>query len=284
MSPVARIVAIVAGVLVLAGVIGVGLARRLVAPAQAPDQRAASTPLAALSPGAGVRVRLSDKPVALPAFSLRDLDGNPINQRDWRGKVVLLNFWATWCGPCRAEIPMLVALQKHYRDQLVVVGLSIDEAPAEAVREFVRSHDVNYPVAIVGQDVQQAFGGIGSVPLTFVVKPDAGIVQRHVGLLNGPLTEHEVRALAGLPTDATVEVVADVGQVLEANAAYATEIPGVPLDRLSSRQKAEALAKLNTEHCNCGCGLTLALCRIKDPTCTISLPLAQKLVAAIGGR
>ena len=280
MSPVTRTVAIVAGFLVLTGIIGFGLARRLAAPAPAQ----ASPLVAALSPGAGVRVRLSDKPLALPAMSLRDLDGKPIGPSDWRGKVVLLNFWATWCGPCRAEIPMLVALQKHYQDYLVVVGLSIDDAPVEIVREFVRSHDVNYPVAIVGHDVQQAFGGIGSVPLTFVVKPDGGIVQRHVGLLNGPRTEHEVRALAGLPTDATVEVVADVGQVLDANAAFATEIPGVALDRLSSRQKAEALTKLNTEHCNCGCGLTLALCRIKDPTCTVSLPLAQKLVAGIGGR
>jgi thiol-disulfide isomerase/thioredoxin len=280
MSSVTRIVAIGAGILVLTGIIGFGLARRLAAPAPAQ----ASTLLAALSPGAGVRVRLSDKPLALPAMSLRDLDGKPISPSDWRGKVVLLNFWATWCGPCRAEIPMLVALQTHYQDHLVVVGLSIDEAPVETVREFVRGHDVNYPVAIVGEDVQRAFGGIGSVPLTFVVKPDGGIVQRHVGLLNGPLTEHEVRALAGLPTDATVEIVADVGQVLDANAAYATEIPGVSLDRLSSRQKAEALNKLNTEHCNCGCGLTLALCRIKDPACNVSLPLAQKLVAAIGGR
>jgi len=228
-----------------------------------------------------VKIRFSDKPLALPAFSVKDFDGATLTPQSLEGKVVLLNFWATWCGPCRAEIPMLVALQDRYRDHLVVVGLSIDEGPPDAVRQFARQHGVNYPIVIVGADVQDAFGGITSVPATFVVNRQGGIVQRHIGLLNPAVTEHETRSLAGLRTDATVETVNDIGQVLLANAAYATEIPGLDLAPLTARQREETLHRLNTDKCTCGCGLTLAQCRINDPSCEVSLPTAQRVVAEI---
>ena len=234
-------------------------------------------------PGAGVKVVLSDRPLALPAFALKDSDGKVIDQKAWKGKVVLLNFWATWCGPCRAEIPDLIRLQDKYRDHLVVVGLSVDEGQTAnaLVKTFVTEHKMNYPVAVVGEDIEKLFGGVSSIPSTFVLNLDGKMVQRHIGTLNANVTEQEVRALSKLPTAAEVSIVHDTGQVLKANAAYATEIPGIDFKGLTSAQKTEALKRMNTELCTCGCKSTIAGCRIDDPTCDTSLPLAKKIVEEV---
>jgi thiol-disulfide isomerase/thioredoxin len=274
---------IVAAVLIPVGAIGIGLAGRLMTP-PATAVSASVAPRSSVGPapaasGQGVAIRFSDKPVTVPAFSLVDFDGKPMTPAAWRGKVVLINFWATWCGYCVKEMPMLVALQERYRDQLVIVGLSTDTIPAVEVKAFARQAHLNYPVAIAGADVQAAFGGVSGLPMTFVVNPEGGIVQRHVGLLDPVLTEQEVRVLSNLPTEASVQLVKDTGQVLLANAAFATEIPGVDLAALTPRRKADVLQRLNTEKCTCGCGLTLAQCRINDPTCTVSLPIARKIAA-----
>jgi hypothetical protein len=98
-------------------------------------------------------------------------------------------------------------------------------------------------------------------------------------LLNPALVEQETRILAKLDTTATVERVDDTGQVLLANAAQATDVPGLALDKLSAAQRTSALKRLNDEQCTCGCGLTVAQCRINDPTCQVSLPIAKKIVA-----
>ena len=124
-----------------------------------------------------------------------------------------------------------------------------------------------------------------AVPATFVVNPEGGIVQRHVGLLRPDVTEHEIRSLAHLDTPAEIEFVPDTGQVLIANAAYATEIPGVDLTSVTTKQKETILKRLNTEKCTCGCDRTLAGCRIEDPACQTSLPAAKKVAAeVIGGK
>lgn len=248
------------------------------------EQASSSSAVAALSAdssGKGVTVTFSDRPVPLPAFAIKDVNGNPISTDAWRGKVVLVNFWATWCGPCRMEIPWLVALASRYPDRLKVIGLSIDEQPPAAVKTFADGLGITYTVALADASLQQAFGGIPAVPSTFVVNTEGRIVQRHVGILDPGVTEQEVRVLAGLPTDANVEYVKDTGQVLLANAAFATEIPGVDLSKLTPAQKAEVLKRLNTERCTCGCGLTLAQCRINDPACGVSLPAAQKIVQEV---
>jgi cytochrome c biogenesis protein CcmG/thiol:disulfide interchange protein DsbE len=274
-----RTLLIVTVFVVLVAAAGIGLTKRLVGTAH----EGAPVAAAEITPGAGVTVQLSDHPIDLPALAgrLTDVEGRTLTLDDYKDKVVLLNFWATWCGPCREEIPALAALQSHYRNQLVIIGLSIDERPADDVRAFAKTLGVNYPVVMAGDDLQKAFGGITSVPATFVVNREGRIVQRHIGSLDPQHTEHEVRALAGLPTQARVETVKDTGQVLLANAAYATEIPGVDLSGMTPDQKAEALRRLNTEYCTCGCNSTLAQCRITDPNCQTSLPIAQKVAEEI---
>src|SRR5688572_12694607 len=118
------------GLGVVAGAVGLGLGLVFLAP------RTDDGGVPMLSSGEGVTIQLSDHPLNLPALDLVDLDGRAITNASFAGKVVLLNFWATWCGPCREEIPMLAALQTHYGDRLAIVGLSIDESAADEVKAF----------------------------------------------------------------------------------------------------------------------------------------------------
>jgi len=270
---------IVLSVTLLTALFGVVLTKRLVSTWH--PEGSSELSLRALTPSDGLTLKFSDRPVELPSVTLTGVDGQPIALSAAAGKVLLVNFWATWCGPCREEIPSLVALKKYYGDRLVIVGLSVDERPAAEVRQFVEGMGVNYPVAVVEDHVQAAFGGVPAVPSTFVVNPAGKIVTRHMGLVSPAILEHEIRALSGLSTTARIETVKDTGQVLLANAAYATEIPGVDLAKLTPLQKERALTRMNTEHCTCGCGLTVAQCRINDPSCEVSLPVAKKIAAEV---
>ncbi len=234
--------------------------------------------------GERLTLRFFRNPAAVPALAMRDLDGRPLSSADWRGKVVIVNFWATWCPPCRAEIPDLVALQNKYRDRLLIIGVSQDEGSVEGVKQFVAAHQMNYPVVMMTPEIDQAFPGIRALPTSFILDRESRVVQRHVGLLNQVVTEQETRALAGLPVNASIEEI-DRGQPARLeNAAQATEIPGVDLARLTPDQRMAALQKLNTDPCTCGCENTLAKCRIDDPKCTTSLPLAQRVVQDIAER
>jgi thiol-disulfide isomerase/thioredoxin len=225
-------------------------------------------------------LRLLTDPRPVPSFTVQDLDGRKISSESWRGKVTIVNFWATWCPPCRAEIPDLVELQDKYRDQLQIIGISQDETGPDVVRKFAAEHAVNYPMVMSTPELEQIFSGVYALPTTFIIDRDLQVVQKHVGMLNPVRTEAETRLLAGLDVDATVEYVEDETQALIKDAAQATSIPGVDLDSLTPEARTEVLARLNSETCTCGCGLTLAACRINDPTCSISLPLAQKIAAA----
>jgi thiol-disulfide isomerase/thioredoxin len=237
----------------------------LVAPAEPPG-------------GESVTLRFFKAPAAVSEFTIRTLAGKTITSTDLVGKVTLINFWATWCGPCKAEIPDLVTLQDKYRDHLMIIGISEDEAPPDAVQRFANEHKVNYPVAMATDDIRRVFPGVGALPTTFVLDRDGRLVQKHVGLLDRTRTEHETRSLAGLPTRARVELVDPDKPVGLANAAQAKEIPGVDLTSLSPARRGEALQRLNTEGCTCGCGLTVAKCRIDDPACGVSLPVARHIV------
>lgn len=216
-------------------------------------------------------------PVPLPPFSARDLSGRTVSSDQWRGKVTLVNFWATWCPPCRAEIPELIALQDKYRDELQIIGVSEDEGSIEAVERFVAEQKINYVVVVATPELRKSFPGVLGLPTTFLLDRDARIALKHLGILDPALTEEEVRALAGLPVNARIEKVQDTGQVQLTNAAHAVEIPGLDLGEVPRERRGELLQKLNTEPCTCGCGLTLAQCRINDPTCSVSLPLAREI-------
>jgi cytochrome c biogenesis protein CcmG, thiol:disulfide interchange protein DsbE len=232
------------------------------------------------APSANV-VQFVKNPDAAPGFQLNDLDGKPVSLAAAKGKIVILNFWATWCGPCRAEVPDLVELQKRYADKLEIIALATDEDDPDEVRRFVLQSGINYRVAMTSEEVLRNYGGIAALPTSFVIDPQGRIVQKHVGLNDPTIYELEVRAMLGEPVDAKVEYFDDHGQIFLKNAERATELPGVDLSKLNDKQKSAALRRMNAESCNCGCKLTLAQCRINDSACRVSLALTAKVVSQV---
>jgi thiol-disulfide isomerase/thioredoxin len=227
------------------------------------------------------RVRFVKNPVPIPDLTMTTLDGRTITTKELAGKVTLVNFWATWCAPCRAEIPDLVKLQEKYKDQLVIIGVVSEDGPAEMIARFAAEFKMNYPIVMETPELSAAFPGIFALPTTFVVGPDLKMMKKHLGQVRPAQIELETRVLAKLPVDAEVEYEADGKQAELATNAQATEIPGLDLSALTTEQKTLALKRLNAESCSCGCGLTIAQCRINDSTCAVSPPLAEKIVAEV---
>jgi thiol-disulfide isomerase/thioredoxin len=240
-------------------------------------------PLQAAAPQDGrPTIRFVGNPDPAPDFKLSGLDGKPVTLADFKGKVILLNFWATWCGPCRAEIPDLVELQIKYKDRLQILGLVVDGEDQDAVQKFAAEFGINYPVAAVTDDIRAQYGGIPALPTSFVLDAEGRIVQKHEGLRDPVLYETEIRALLGLPIgNVKVETFEDTGQIFLKHADRATELPGVNLSKLTPQQKAVALHKFNAESCDCGCGYTLAQCRIYDRDCKVSQAATAKIIAAL---
>jgi thiol-disulfide isomerase/thioredoxin len=228
-------------------------------------------------------IQLVANPSPVLAVSMEDLEGNIITTDDLRGKVTLVNFWATWCGPCKAEIPDLIQLQERYSDHLQVIGVSTDEGPTQMVEDFATQYGINYPVVMMTPELNQAFPGVMALPTSFIIDPDGRVVKTHVGLISAGVLEQETRFLAALDPGITVDLVDEDPHGRLVNAAHATKIPGLDLTTLTPEQRTTALQRLNEESCSCGCGLTLAQCRINDSSCGFSLPLAEQLVAEITG-
>ena len=227
-------------------------------------------------------IRFVRNPDPAPGFQLTSLDGKPLTLAGSHGKVVLLNFWATWCGPCRAEIPDLVALQNKYKDRLQILGLVVDDDDQDAVKNFVAEFGVNYPVALASDEIRLQYGGIAALPTSFVLDAEGRVVQKHEGLRDPLLYETEIRSLLGLPIgNVKVETFEDTGQIFLKNADRASELPGVDLSKLTPEQKTAALHKFNAETCTCGCQYTLAQCRIYDRDCQISKAATSKIIAAL---
>jgi cytochrome c biogenesis protein CcmG, thiol:disulfide interchange protein DsbE len=130
-----------------------------------------------------------------PDFSLQDLEGRQLDLANYRGKVVLLNFWATWCAPCRSEIPHFVELQDTYREQgLQLIGISMDDGP-KPVQEFYRAFKMNYPVAVGTEQVAEAYGGVLGLPITFLIGRDGQIAAKFTGAVELAVVEQEAKKL-----------------------------------------------------------------------------------------
>jgi len=130
-------------------------------------------------------------------FTVKDLDGRSVRLADFRGKVILLDFWATWCPPCKAEIPGFVELQEKYGEQgLQVVGVSVDDPP-EKLKPFADEFRMNYPVLVgLGRDdLQDAYGPMWGIPTTFLISRDGRICRKHSGLVGKERYEQAIKAL-----------------------------------------------------------------------------------------
>jgi len=132
-----------------------------------------------------------------PAWKLKDLQGKLVSSDQFKGKVVVVDFWATWCPPCKAEIPGYIALQKKYgADGLVFVGISVDEDGPAVVRKFVKDYGINYTVVMSSEDVVNAFSPIEGYPTTFIIDRNGNIVDKKLG--SKPTAEYEKAILAVL--------------------------------------------------------------------------------------
>lgn len=151
------------------------------------ERPAAPAPAAAASPATGKTAKLD--------LTVKDMNGAAVRLADYKGQVIVLNFWATWCGPCQAEIPELVQTYNEYKSRgVVVLGISIDDT-AETLRAYAPTKKMNYPVLLMQDDVDEAYGPIFGVPVTFFIGRDGTISKKHFGPVTKAQADQEIKAL-----------------------------------------------------------------------------------------
>ena len=134
-----------------------------------------------------------------PDFVLKDSMGKTVKLSDYKGKVVLLNFWATWCGPCKIEIPWFVEFEQKHKDQgFAVLGVSMDEEGLEVVGPYLQETKVNYRVLLGTDSVAQLYGGVDSLPTTFLLDRDGRVAAVHVGLVSKSSYQNDINQLLGI--------------------------------------------------------------------------------------
>ncbi len=129
-------------------------------------------------------------------WTLKDVDGKTVNLSDYKGKIVVLNFWATWCPPCRAEIPDFTSLQKEYQGKgVVIIGLSVDTVQPSEVATFAKKQGMNYPIVMSTDEIAQKYGAADAIPVTIFIAPDGTIASTQVGMVDKDYLEKQVKAL-----------------------------------------------------------------------------------------
>jgi thiol-disulfide isomerase/thioredoxin len=143
-------------------------------------------------------------PFPLDHFTAADLDGRPVSSAAWRGQVAVVNFWATWCQPCRREIPALVALQERYRGRIVVVGIVDDNASDQTVRQFASTLGVNYPLVRATMELNRRFPSVEALPTTVLVDPRGQVAVAYAGELQMAELERDILRLIATAPGAAV--------------------------------------------------------------------------------
>lgn len=118
-----------------------------------------------------------------PLFTKTDINGFEISLEKYKGDLIILNFWATWCPPCVSEIPQFIDLQANYQDKIQIIGISLDKNLSK-VKQFIKEHKINYPTLMGSKDLTDNYGGITSIPTTFIIDRNLNIIQKAVGYHN----------------------------------------------------------------------------------------------------
>jgi thiol-disulfide isomerase/thioredoxin len=236
-----------------------------------------------IAPALHTQAMTSGEHPEAPPISLTDIEGKRLDLADYKGKVVVLDFWATWCGPCRIEIPGLIEMQDKYaKEGFSVIGISFDDE-AEPVVQFYKDYKMNYPVAVGNQRIGELYGGVLGLPTTFLIGRDGRIYAKHTGATNPSIIEDEVRQLLAMsPTAENMSFIAGMTAGTSTKielgdpAAIDSEIPGLNLTKLTAEQKETLKKQLGEMKCPCGCNLTVMKCRQVDRACPVSLKLARE--------
>lgn len=131
-----------------------------------------------------------------PQFTLDDINGKSVSLNDYKGKVIILDFWATWCPPCREEIPDFIALQNEYgKKGLQIIGIAVDRDGIKSVKPFYENMGMNYPVLLTDGKVESRYGGIRAIPTTFIIDKKGSIVKKYVGFQSKAVFEKEIKEL-----------------------------------------------------------------------------------------
>jgi cytochrome c biogenesis protein CcmG/thiol:disulfide interchange protein DsbE len=131
-----------------------------------------------------------------PDFALKDASGQKVSLASFKGKVVVLNFWATWCGPCKTEIPWFIDFQKQWQSRgFTVLGVSMDEDGWKAINPYVAEKHINYPILLANEEVNEKYGGIDALPTTLILGRDGKVAFLHSGLIGRAEYEKEIRGL-----------------------------------------------------------------------------------------
>lgn len=159
----------------------------------------AKAPLDAPKEGRAFTAQPVKEGAAAPDFELKDADGKTVKLSDYKGKVVLLNFWATWCAPCRIEIPWFIEFERAHRNRgFAVLGVSFDEDGWEAVKPYLAANKINYRIVVGDEKVDRLYGGsegVSSLPTTYMIDREGKIFSIHVGLVPRKEYENDIQKL-----------------------------------------------------------------------------------------
>ena len=152
-----------------------------------------------------------------PDFTLKDAMGRPVKLSDYKGKVVLLNFWATWCGPCKIEIPWFIEFEQTFKDKgFAVLGVSMDEEGWDIVKPYLERSKINYRVLIGDDMTAQNYGGVDSLPTSFLLDKEGRIAATHVGLVSKSVYQNDINTLLGIGAKSSAAATAAAAAVTPA--------------------------------------------------------------------